>query len=310
MDVRHVFERIEYIKDVPVKCFIAGVDSSYPHWHPDIEILFLLKGKLDFIMDGEQFALKPGDIVLVNSKSIHADHSDKGCLALILQFHPDVFETDYGEGAFHFHINSAAEENRRPKDMEKLQRILSMIGSEAFKQDDGFQYYVNSYFFELLGYLFRYTRYDTVNDSGKMARDGDLERIEAITRYMKQNFQYDISLADIAENLNLSVSQLCRFFKDKMGISCIDYLHHIRINHAKALLHNPHHTVLFISESCGFLSISSFYRAFRDETDMTPTEFREWIGETPKSNTPIIQGYSVINPMAGYKILSNYIGKT
>ena len=299
------FERIEYIKEMPIKCFIAGVEHTSYHWHPELEVIFLIKGTLNVIDDGTEYNMNAGDIILINSKSIHSTYSDTVNLALILQFSPKVFQTDYSDSTFYFNLNSTAEESRRPKDLNKLQAILATLGREVFKKSDGFQYYINSCFYQLIGYLFRYTRYDTINKSGSKAREVDLERIEKVIRYIEMNYKNEISLSDIAEEMNLSISQLTRFFKDKMGVSCIDYLHHVRINQAKLLLNDPRHTVLFVSEECGFSSVVSFYRVFRTETGMTPTEYREG-NSLKKDNSSFIQGYRIVNPIAGYDELSKY----
>ena len=306
MDNDNEFERIEYIKEMPIKCFIAGVEHTSYHWHPEIEVIFLIEGELNIIDDGVEYSMKEGDIILINSKSIHSSYSEADNLALILQFPPKVFQTEYSDTTFYFNLNSTADVSCQPKDLKKLQAILASLGREVFKKSDGFQYYINSCFYQLIGYLFRYSRYDTINKSGSKAREVDLDRIEKIIKYFELNYKDDISLSDVADGLSLSVSQLTRFFKDKMGVSCIDYLHHVRINHAKQLLNDPRHTVLFISEECGFSSVVSFYRVFRTETGMTPTEYREGNSVIKKDNDSFVQGYRIINPMAGYEALLKY----
>jgi AraC-type DNA-binding domain-containing proteins len=307
MDGGYVFEQIEYVKDVPLKCFIAGIDYSSSHWHPDIEIVFLLKGKLRLLVDGEDFIMEEGDIILINSKSVHSVKSETDNLAMVLQFLPNIFQPDYKENSFYFHINSKADEKRQPKDLKQLQRILAQIGKEVFTKADGFQYYINSYFYQLVGHIFRYSRYDTINKAVTKVRDVDLERVERIVEYIEQNYKLELSLSDIAESMHLSVPQLSRFFRDKMGVSCIEYLHQVRVGKAKELLNDFKHTVLHVSEECGFSSVASFYRVFKSETGLTPTEYREGIESIRRAENSFVQGYKVVNPLSGYNILTKYL---
>ncbi len=307
MNGGYVFEQIEYVKGVPLKCFIAGIDYSSSHWHPDIEIVFLLKGKLCLLVDGEDFVMGPGDIILINSKSVHSFKSETDNLAMVLQFLPDIFNPDYKENSFYFHINSTADEKRQPKDLKQLQQILAQIGKEVFTKADGFQYYINSHFYRLIGYIFRYSRYDTINKAVTKVRDVDLERIDMIVDYIELNYKRELSLSDIAESLHLSVPQLSRFFREKMGVSCMEYLHQVRVGKAKTLLMDLKHTVLHVSEECGFSSVTSFYRVFKSETGLTPTEYREGIEAVRKIGNSFVQGYKVVNPLSGYDILGKYL---
>jgi AraC-like DNA-binding protein len=306
----YVFEYVEHIKEFPVRCFVAAIEHSCHHWHTDVEIIFLLKGELSLTVDNNDYRLVAGDVVLLNSKSIHSIECLNGDnFVLVLQFLPDIYEVEYSKRSFRFHLNTAASENHQPKDLSFLQSILAQIGVEVYRKMDGSQFYIKSLLYQLIGYLFRYTRYDIVNRSKSKMEDSDLARLEKIVAYIDANYQHGFSFKDVAQSLNLSVSQCSRFFKDKMGISYTDYLHHVQINHAKELLVGGTHTVLFISEECGFSSLATFYRTFKNETGMTPTEFREKGGVAKKPVSVFVAGYSAFNPPAGYDLLSQYIKK-
>lgn len=300
------YERIEYIKEMPIKCFIAEMECITYHWHPEVEIIFLIQGLLSVVDDGTKYDMREGDIILLNSKGIHSIYSDTDNLAIVLQFHPRIFQEYYHDTTFYFNLNSVAEKNLQPKDLKKLQSILASLGREIFQKADGYQFYINSYVFQLLGYLFRFTRYETMNKARKDVKDKDIERMDKIIKYIELNYKNEISLSVISEELYLSISQLNRFFKDKMGISCMEYVHDVRIHHAKLLLNEQQHTVMPISEECGFSSIASFYRVFKEKTGMTPTEYRtEGIHKDSKTDFTI-QGYKTFNPLSGFEILLKY----
>ncbi|MEC0092682.1 AraC family transcriptional regulator [Paenibacillus macquariensis] len=312
MEGKYKFEMIEHIKEAPMQCFIAGIEHSSPHWHNEFEVLFLLKGSLEVTSESKKHTMKTGDIILFNSNTIHSINClDKDNFALVLQINPDIYQSDYGKTAhFHFHLNTSETEQPQTTDYKQLQSILAQIGMELFLKNDGFQYYMKSLLYQLVGYLFRYTHYDPAHKAESERSNLDLEQLTTIIEYINKNHQLKVTLNNAAYSLNMSISSLCRFFRDKMGISFAEYLHSVRISHAKELLTGTKHTVLHISEACGFMSMASFYRAFRKATGTTPTEYRE-IGEAGQKRSNLqIQGYSIVNPIVGYELLSNYIAKS
>jgi xylan 1,4-beta-xylosidase len=304
----YTFEYVEHIKNIPIKCFIAAVDHSCHHWHTDIEILFVLDGTLNLTMNNQSYWLKAGEIVLINSKTVHAiDFSDGNNLVFVLQFLPSIYESEYRKTSFHFNLNTAAAEIQTPENISELQYILACIGVEIYLNNDGFQFYIKSLLYQLVGYLFRYTRYDILDKTRCTLQDSDLARLEMIVKYINENYQHGFSFAEVAERLNLSLSQCSRFFKEKMGISFSEYLRHVQITHAKRLILETGHTVLFVSEDSGFTSLASFYRAFKGDTGMTPTEYRER-GETAgKIVDTQVAGYTSVNPSIGYELLKQYL---
>jgi xylan 1,4-beta-xylosidase len=304
----YVFEYVEHIKEFPIRCFIAAIEHSCHHWHTDVEILFILDGALSLTMNNQIYRLEAGDVVLINSKSAHAiDCLNGNNLVFVLQFLPDIYENEYRKTTFYFDLNTAASGLQQPENMNYLRYILACIGEEIYLNRDGFQFYIKSLLYRLIGHLFRYTRYDILDLTKSTLRDSDLARLEKIVLYIDENYQHGFSFTEVADSLNLSPSQCSRFFKEKMGISFTEYLRHVQITHAKRLLLETDHTALFISEESGFTSLASFYRAFKSDTGITPTEFRER-GETARRLVDThVAGYTSVNPSSGYELLKRYL---
>lgn len=102
-----------------------------------------------------------------------------------------------------------------------------------------------------------------------------ITQIKPAVDFIKENFDQQIALADVAKSAHLSVSRLAHVFKDQMGITIIDFLTKIRIDKAKQLL-------MFTDKSCteicfevGYNNQSYFTRTFKDLTSMTPKLFRK-----------------------------------
>jgi AraC-like DNA-binding protein len=100
-------------------------------------------------------------------------------------------------------------------------------------------------------------------------------RIEKAANYMNQNFHKTILLSDVSKLANMTTESFSRFFKQRTGVTFIDYLLEIRIGHASRILIETTQSVSEIANNCGFNNISNFNRLFKKKKGCTPKEFRE-----------------------------------
>jgi AraC family transcriptional regulator len=94
-----------------------------------------------------------------------------------------------------------------------------------------------------------------------------------VTAYIEDHLADPISLADLAELVDLSTYHFCRAFKQSFGIPPHRYHTSRRIDRAKALLAKPAPSVTKIGLMVGFSETSSFTAAFRKATGLTPTAY-------------------------------------
>ncbi len=80
----------------------------------------------------------------------------------------------------------------------------------------------------------------------------------------------------LGDALNMNSAYLRQFFLQHNHMPIWDYIHEKRIGLAKVRLVHTKRTILKISGSCGYTSISTFTRTFKKYTGMTPGKYREW----------------------------------
>ena len=115
--------------------------------------------------------------------------------------------------------------------------------------------------------------------------------ISRVVVYMQSNMSKEITVEELAESIYVSKSYLSRCFKQKMGMSLIEYLRLIRINAAKRLLVSTNNSIEEISSVIGYNSSKYFCRAFKKCTDMSPSEYRK--SEMMKSTVEDKNIYSI-----------------
>lgn len=96
---------------------------------------------------------------------------------------------------------------------------------------------------------------------------------EAIT-FIKKHYTDEISLSDIANEVNMSRFHFSRRFKNEYGYSPHEYIILMRINRAKHLLTTTLDPIKNIAQSVGYSSAANFTNAFTKHVGLSPTEFR------------------------------------
>ena len=99
--------------------------------------------------------------------------------------------------------------------------------------------------------------------------------LQKILLYVDEHMSQPCQIRDLGAFLDYSPAYLSRFFYTNIGMSYSDYVRNIKISHACYLLRNTRQSIIDIAEQCGYASISSFNRNFKQLTDMSPTQYRD-----------------------------------
>lgn len=84
--------------------------------------------------------------------------------------------------------------------------------------------------------------------------------------------------ADIAAELNVSLSRFARVFKTGMGLSIVDYRNQLRLDRFLALVEVGNTTLLDAALAAGFGSYAQFHREFRALRGKKPREYLSTLG--------------------------------
>lgn len=105
-----------------------------------------------------------------------------------------------------------------------------------------------------------------------------LGTIEKADNYMESHYDEDISLEDIAKEVNLSSYYFSRFYKGETGINFSDKLTNIRIDKAKEYLLESGLSIKEISFKVGYTDSNYFSKLFKKITGYTASEFKKMSG--------------------------------
>lgn len=104
------------------------------------------------------------------------------------------------------------------------------------------------------------------------SKDGLIDRI---LRFVDENYQRDCSLQELSAQLSYDYYYLSKFFIRNTGISYHDFVNEYRVSSACNLLVDAERPIKDIARQCGFDSLRSFNRVFRQRRRITPSQYRE-----------------------------------
>jgi transcriptional regulator GlxA family with amidase domain len=100
-------------------------------------------------------------------------------------------------------------------------------------------------------------------------------RLDRLARHLATRLEQPLSLAKAAELCALETTYFSRYFRSRTGANYTDWYRQLRIERAKALLLNQCAKVDGVADAVGYKNITTFERAFRRCTGLSPVEYRK-----------------------------------
>lgn len=147
------------------------------------------------------------------------------------------------------------------------------LKAEVGKSDPGSREYAEALSLVLMHEIMRLE--GATSAAAKPLRGGlPVWRQKHVTEFIEEHLAEEISLAALAELADLSLYHFARAFTQSFGVPPHRYHMARRMDRARSLLQRPALSVTQIGIRIGFRETSSFTRAFRRFTGLTPTEYR------------------------------------
>jgi len=243
-------------------CFPAK-DGSFPaHFHSSIELVYVVSGRITVIMNGQPFSVSEGQMVITSSYSVHVyrteegDHNETIAMIIPMSTIPSL-QKILNQKAFKNEIYDVAKDEEISIMLKIACKNWHEYSPETKK---GFSYMVLGLLISRVG-----LSDDPGNQKSNLMRD--------VLIYLQNNYQQPIRMEHLARHFGYSKSRFSRLFHDHLGCSMIEYLSNIRCRQAALLLIESDMTMLDIALAVGFECLRTFYRAFKNCYQMTPTQY-------------------------------------
>lgn len=99
--------------------------------------------------------------------------------------------------------------------------------------------------------------------------------VKKILNYVNNNYDKDLTLSGLSEQMNVSPNYISRIFKDEVGKTLFNYINEVRVEQAKKLMHQQELKIYEIGEKVGFKSSVHFNIVFNKLTGCSPKQYRD-----------------------------------
>ena len=231
-----------------------------PHIHEFSEIAFTQTGTTTVYVGGTRYEVPEKHLILILPNQIH-EYTDETAS----QLRCAVFSNDHIPCFFHKIKNTVP--INPVVDLSDAPALLDVLSSCAPTDT-----------LKLCG-LLNLICDRLLRSSGFSERTaGEHSMFYEVIRYISENFTQDIKLSDLAKRLGYHEKYLSSALHSLTSMNFRTFLASYRVNFAKDLLRTRRSGSARISDialQCGFSSINSFNRAFREITGMTPRQYEK-----------------------------------
>ena len=252
------------------------------HFHPEIEILFVVKSSgTSYVGDGIRH-FSDGEISIIGENVPHWWKSDKkyfagkastGMKALIIQFNKEIFNTNF----INLPEMSAIKEllDKSQRGIQYTGKSRKIFGEQIVKifQLNGINRITELILLlDMMANTKEYKYHSSLGYS-KSINTFDFYRFNKIHEHIILNLTKPIKLEEVAGIANICPTAFCRYFKKHTGKTFSSFLNEIRIGHACRLLLSDNISISAASVESGFNNLSHFNDQFKRVMKITPSAY-------------------------------------
>lgn len=257
--------------------------SSYPlHRHVAIELMYVMEGELDVLIDGKSHTATAGDLVFVGSRLSHAVTAyGEGTVFLLIEFGPIFTHNQFDVIASLAPCAPVLGRDTHPE-MEAILPLLDEIVAERRTPTAESGLVVAGNISKAAAYLCRaLTPKETAAPQSPTATKRQMST-EQVLDFITYRYMDELTVKEVADRMGYSVCSFCRIVKKEFGKSFHVLLNEERIKKACSLLYDTDLPIGEIAREVGFSEAKSFCRVFKSVKGCTPSEYaarKKTVGE-------------------------------
>ena len=239
-----------------------------PHWHEEIQLIYVDEGSLNMTVGNRKSALNAGDVQMINPCEVH---SLKKSSAKFLSVHfSRVFVQSFFETAesYGYVLEDGSQERR---EMVFLMQKLLAVERNNFDEYSSLVKY--SLLLKMLRLLLTRCRTEkTVSIYGtERSLDDD---VIAVKQYIEANYHRKIMTADYENLLHFDATYVMTYFKKQTGMTIMGYAIKERTKHALGDYLTHDIPIGEAAKKNGFCHYNHFTKACRKYYGASPTEIK------------------------------------
>lgn len=264
---------------------MVGERKSVGESHDFPELLYVDSGTFRTAVDGVPIQLEAGELILYAPNSFHgfreptqlekarvgiiSFESDSSCLAALYN-RPIQLNAEQRE-QFSVLIRSGTE---LYEEVQGRKDVAGMIphGDAGYDELQGLKNRLELFLLDLCR-----TSENSDRPAGSNQEHFNERQMKALTEFLLARLGENLSLAEMAGAMGISVSKLRRLVHSRQGEGANAYFLRLKIKEAKRMIRETPMSMTEIAEQLGFSSLHYFSRQFKARTGKSPTEYAKSI---------------------------------
>lgn len=259
-------------------------ESFGPHYHDFVELVYISKGKATHFIDGVEYPVSHGDMLLVNYNQTHSFFRNSSGISseyINILVKPEFISSSLSQPENAFSLLRLSEFSEfqtivhpnncvvsfTPKERSFLEPLLFQLQEELSAKSPGWEMTVRSGLNLLFISLFR-----------KMALPMQSEKkgiSNELLTYLSHHCHEKLTLQTIAKQLHYHPAYFSRLFRSATGMTLTEYIRQERIRKACYSLEHSNQKIKEICQATGYTDSTKFFADFKDLMQVTPLQYRK-----------------------------------
>ena len=243
------------------------------HAHDFLELYYFLDGSVTYYIEDQVYDLCPGDLLIIPAGKMHRPviaNEHAAYERMVLWITPQYLQSiDSPAGDLQKNLQKVGEHGYCvPFRGDETVFVTALLKKLLYMQKNDTDPKFCAGAVEL--YLWTIFRSYGVIDT---THRNETKVIPQVIRYITEHFSEPLTLEDIAAEFFVSKSYLNRHFKAYTNSTVYAYIMALRLTHARRMLREGIPAVE-AGRECGFSDYSTFYKAFKTQTGLSPQQFK------------------------------------
>lgn len=270
--------------DFPFACTLfTGTSKAFPqHTHEFTEIVVVFQGYTMDVINGREYALSAGSVVVMGGNDTHATRRSEHCRELLVQCDLErlgiVMDDLQTLPGYHLLFDLEPRQRRHTahtgllkldaRGTAQAETLAQRLFAEWRDRQPGYRFCVVTLLRELIAFLCR------AYHAPRVATSHELLRISDALAYIHQHYDEPISVTALQECTHMRHATLRRAFVRAVGVTPVQYIIQHRLRRAAHLLRTTERSITDIGIEVGFCDGNYFARMFRKVLGVTPRRYR------------------------------------
>lgn len=248
------------------------------HIHPEYELVYVRNGEAEIQVGPSIHKYTDGLLLLVGSNVAHSNMGNNlhaNNYEVVVQIKPEMIDNTLRQLPEFTSINKMMKRSMQGMVFTNLsdKDIPDLI--EGLARQDNLNRLLQ--LFSILSRLASERNYKLLNVSTSVGetKSNDYLRMSVVYNFINEQYQRNISIAELAKLTQLTETSFCRFFKKVSGQSFTKFLNEFRVNKACNYLANHKSTITEAMEISGFNDPAHFTRTFKSVSGYTPRDYQK-----------------------------------